>query len=274
MKYIPKLPSFSLRSPGKSFIKYGLLGILFYITFLVINLPAEWLAWGVNKYSHGSFTLTQAGGTFWKGRGQLSISQNRTSPVNIGRIEWNIRSFWLLIGQIDITLDLSGDGLHSRSKVIFSPGQTKLNELRVSIEAIKLGSFYSPAALISPLGLININAKEVSINDKGMQGQIEVKWSDAGSALSVVKPLGSYSLIVTGNGKNAKIALSSSGNSSLNLAGNGSWALANGTINFNGTATPAKNKPELESLLSLMGRDLGGGKRTLRFNTRIPLTYK
>lgn len=274
MKYIPKLPTFSFRSPGKSFIKYGLLGIFFYITFLVINLPAEWLAWGINKYSHGSITLTQAGGTFWKGRGLLSISQNRTSPVNLGRLEWNIHSIWLLIGQVDITLDLSGDGLNGRSRHTFSPGQTKLNELRISIEAIKLGSFYSPATLISPLGQININAKEVSINDKGMQGQIEIKWSDAGSALSAVKPLGSYSLIVTGNGKNAKISLSSSSNSSLNLAGNGNWALVNGTVNFNGTATPTKNKSELESLLSLMGRDLGGGKRTLRFNTRIPLSYK
>jgi len=274
MKYIPKLPTLSLRSPGKSFIKYGLLGLFFYITFMIINLPAEWLAWGINKYSHGGITLTQAGGTFWKGRGLLSISQNRTSPINLGRIEWNMRSFWLLIGQVDITLDLSGDGLHGRSQLIFSPGQTKLNGLRLSVEAAKLGSYYSPAALISPLGQININAEAVSINDKGMQGQIEVKWNNAGSALSAVKPLGNYNLTTTGNGKNAKIVLSSSNDSALNLAGNGSWALVNGLVNFNGTATPAKNKSELESLLSLIGRDLGGGKRTLRFNTRIPFSYK
>ena len=274
MKYIPKLPMFSLRSPGKPFIKYGLLGLLFYITLVLVTLPAEWLAWGINKYSQGSITLTQAGGTLWKGRSLLSISQNRTSPVNLGRIEWNLRSFWLLIGQADITLDLSGDGLHGRSRIIFSPGQTTLSKLRISVEATKLGAFYSPVMLISPLGQINISAEEVSFNDKGMQGLIKVNWKDAGSALSAVKPLGSYNLTATGNGKNTRILLSSSDNSALKLAGNGSWALVNGLINFNGTASPVSNKSELESLLSLMGRDLGGGKRTLRFNTRIPFSYK
>ncbi len=274
MKYIPKLPALSLPSPGKSFVKYGLLGLFFYIAFLIVNLPAEWLAWGINKYSYGSITLTQASGSFWQGRGSLSISQNRTTPVNFGRIEWNMRAFWLLIGRVDITLDLSGDGLHGRSRLIVSPGQTTLNGLRISVEATKLGSYYSPAALISPLGQINISAEEVSINDEGMQGLVQVKWKDAGSALSAVKPLGSYNLTATGNGKNAKITLSSSNDSSLKLAGNGNWALVNGLVNFNGTATPAKNKSELEPLLSLIGRDLGGGKRALRFNTRIPFSYK
>ena len=274
MKYIPKLPALSLPTPGKSFVKYGLLGLFFYITFLIINLPAEWLAWGINKYSSGSITLTQAGGTFWQGRGSLSVSQNRTSPVNIGRIEWNMRSFWLLIGQVDITLDLSGDGLHGRSQLIVSPGQLKLNGLRFSIDATKLGAYYSPASLVSPLGQVNISAEAVSINDKGIQGLIEVKWKDAGSALSAVKPLGSYNLTITGSGKNAKIALSSNSDSSLKFAGNGNWALVNGLINFNGTATPAKNKSELEPLLSIMGRDLGGGKRSVRFNTRIPFSFK
>jgi general secretion pathway protein N len=273
MNFRIKFPSFSLQAIKKPYIKFSLLGIFLYLLFLITTIPAEWLAWGMNKYSHGSITLSNAHGTIWKGRGLLSVSYNRGRPSNLGHIEWNIHTLWLFTGRLKTTFDLSGKGLLVHTQATVSPGGFALRDLRASIQAENLASIYNPASLISPIGQISFRSEELSINNDGILGNAEGKWRDAGSALSGTKPLGTYNISLKGAGETAAITLDSSKNSALKLAGKGNWTLINGLINFSGTATPVSRKSELESLLILLGRDTGAGKRILRFSTRIPFAY-
>lgn len=267
-------PSFLTRIPQKPYLKFAILGIFFYLLLLITTIPAEWLAWGLNKNSHGSVILTQASGSIWKGRGQLSISYNRAKPVNLGHIEWDIHTFWLLIGQLKTTLDLTGKSLQLHTQINSGFGGFSLKNMRASIQAKSLATLYSPVSLISPVGQISLKAEDISISNEGIHGSVEGSWLDAGSVLSSVKPLGSYNFSLTGAGENASITLDSDGNSALKLVGKGNWTLINGLVNFTGTATPVSRKSELESLLILLGRDVGSGKRMLRFNTRVPFAYK
>lgn len=267
------LPTMPATLQNKAYIKFSLLGLLLYFFFLITTIPAEWLAWSANKYSRGSITLTQPGGTIWKGSGQLSVSFNRGKSVNLGYVEWNTQPLWLLIGQIDTNLSLTSKGLQLYTHLAVSPGSLSVSDLKASIQADKLGAFYSPASLMSPTGQINLSSKEFSVSKDGIEGSAEGQWTDAGSGLSAVKPLGTYKLKVTGKGDIADFSLDANKNSSLHMTGKGKWTLVNGLINFNGTASPKNKKAELESLLILIGRDLGAGKRVLRLNTRLPFSY-
>lgn len=268
------LPAISFRLPQKPYLKFLILGLVFYFLFLIISIPSGWLAWGLNKYGHGTFVLTQTTGTLWSGQGQLSVSYKRNRPVNIGYVDWNIGSLWLITGRLVATLGLSGETLRAHSQITISPSTIKIKDLRASIQAENLGSYYSPASLISPTGQITISSKELAIGDGGISGNAEGQWHDAGSSLSSVKPLGSYNLTITGKGENAQITLESGSKSALRLTGKGNWALVNGVINFNGTAAPVNKKSELEPLLTLIGRDVGSGNRVLRFSTRIPVSFQ
>lgn len=267
------IPSFSLQILQKPYFKFAVLGFFFYIIFLLTTVPAEWLAWGLNKNSHGSVVLTKVSGNIWKGRGQLSISYNRAKPVNIGHIEWDIHALWLLLGKLNTTLDLTGEGLQLRTDLTVSFGELKLENMRATIQAKSLAALYSPISLVSPSGQISFSAENLSISDDGIFGVAKGSWLDAGSAISSVNPLGSYNFTLTGSGENAKITLDSSGNSVLKITGKGNWTLINGLINFNGAAMPVSKKSELESLLILLGRDTGSGKRILRFSTRVPFAF-
>jgi len=272
MKLAFRLPVPSISLTYKPYIKYILAGLGIYVFFLFAKIPAQWLAWGVNKYSNGTATLTLTTGTLWKGTGQLAISYNRSKPVNIGRINWNIHTPWLVIGKLDATIGVVGKGMDINTDLALSPGTFSVSNMLVTIQGASLGTLYSPASLISPTGSFRIESDSLKLSKQGMEGSANGQWLDAGSTLSAVNPLGSYTFQLNGNGENAAIILSSGNNSSLKLEGKGNLSLINGLVNFNGSATPVNRQQELEPLLILLGRDLGAGKRLLRFSTRIPVS--
>jgi general secretion pathway protein N len=94
-------------------------------------------------------------------------------------------------------------------------------------------------------------------------GQLTVTLTDASSRVSLVKPLGSYRVVVQAEGDSSTIDLSTL-KGPLTLNGHG--VLGGAATSFNGTASAApEQRDNLAGLLNLLGRPSGPDTVTLTF---------
>ena len=253
----------------KRWPQYLGLGLTLYLFFLLVTVPAEWLAWGIGKVSHGSVRLDQTSGSLWLGSGKLVVFYPQTTPHDLGDAEWGINPFWLITGRIQIQLESVAPQAQINGKLRVGLGSVTVKGVEIIQPAHRAATFYPAAKLINPQGQLKLTAESLSLNSDGIEGSASLIWQAAASGLSNVRPLGDYRLEFTGEGKFAKLKLTTE-RGALALAGQGQWKLQSGQLQFNGTATPKTRKQELESLLNILGKDRGNGMRSLVLNLRIP----
>ena len=253
----------------KRWLPYVIFGLVFYLLFLVIEMPASWFAWGLNRYSGGTVRLDPIAGNLWHGNGKLVIYYPRMVPHDLGNTEWSVSFFWLFAGRIQSRWNIESPDSQAQSIVRIGAGLTQLLETRIALPAQTIGVFYAPASLIAPQGQIQLRADRLTIGKDTLEGNSEILWNNAGSGLTAVQPLGNYRLEITAAGKTATLKLSTL-QGALDLTGQGQWQVENGQIHLTGTAVPRERAADLEPLLKLIGPDQGNGKRTLILNTRLP----
>ncbi len=252
----------------KRLLLYVTFGLVFYLLFLIIEMPASWFAWGLNRYTQGAVRLDPIVGSLWSGNGRLVIYYPQTVPHDFGNAEWRINPLWLFAGRVQMYWRTESADARLRTTLQFGKNRTQLLETEAAFPARTIGTFYSPASLISPKGQVLVRTDKLMIDSNGLEGSAEISWLNAGSSLSTVQPLGDYRLEVTGSGKTAALKLSTA-RGDLELTGQGQWQVSTGQIQFTGSAAPREHASELEPLLKLLGNGQGNGKRPLTVNTRL-----
>ena len=242
----------------KRWLQYAIFGLVFYLIFLVIELPASWFAWGLNRYTQGSLRLDPISGTLWSGRGRLILNYPKTVPHDFGEAQWRINPLWLFTGRIQLSLETSSQDRQIRTTFGITANRFLLKNTEALVPFI--AQLYPPASLISPQGKVRLTASELDVEPEKMGGTAVLEWQSAGSSLSNVQPLGDYRLEITGAGKTASLKLTTL-RGVLELTGQGQWLLASGQLQLTGSARPRERAIELEPLLKLLGKEQGDGKR-------------
>ena len=256
----------------KSWLLYVFFGVFFYVLFLFIQMPASWFAWALNHYSSGRVQLDPIAGTLWHGKGRLVYQHPPSTSFEFGDMQWRINPLWLLVGSLQLNWQSQKPDTHINTTVRMSSGQLILLETNLVFPAQLSSSLIPAAKLLSPTGQVRLQTDRLAMDrNNGMSGGGDIQWQTAGSALSPVRPLGDYRLLISGAGNVADLKLSTL-RGALELTGQGQWQIASGAIRFSGSATPRESISELEPLLKLMGENQGGGRRTFSINGKLPLT--
>lgn len=252
---------------------YLVLGTVLYLAFLIATAPASLLADAASNFSD-SVQLSQARGTLWHGSAQLRAGTSATGVRDLGRLQWNVKPWWLLVGRSQLGVQLDGASVRGQAQIGISRSRVALDGLDASLPAGLVSLVYGPAAFFEPTGTIDVRAANAELTASGLTAKIEAQWRGAGGRFTGPASLGDYRIEINGNGPNATIRLSTlRGN--LDLSGQGTWNVAgDGAVQFTGRARPRGDAAQLEPLLRALGRDLGGGQRQIRFNTRIPLVQQ
>mgnify|MGYP000442153245 CR=1 FL=1 len=253
----------------KRWLLYGIFGVVFYLLFLIIELPAAWFAWGLDRYTQGSVRIDPIAGSLWSGNGRLTIYYPSMTPHDLGQAKWGINPLWLVAGHVQVSLQTKHRDKKISTTVVLTRTSFRFKDTDVEFPAAFLGQLHAPLSLIGPQGSIKISATELLVMPEKMEGTAVLEWLNAGSSLSSVTPLGDYRLDITGADKVANLRLTTS-RGDLELTGQGQWQLRTGQLQINGNAQPRARAGELEPLLKIIGNDEGGGKRTLAINTRLP----
>lgn len=253
----------------RRWLLYSIFGIVFYLLFLIIELPATWFAWGLNRYTQGSVQIDPIAGSLWNGNGRLVIYYPPTTPHDLGQIKWKINPLWLLTGRAQVSLLTDHQDKRISTTLQLTRTSFRLQDTDIEFPAAFVGQLHAPLSLISPQGRVKISTSGLLFAPYKMEGTAMLEWLNAGSSLSSVQPLGDYRLDITGADKIANLRLTTL-RGDLELTGQGQWQLLTGQLQISGIALPLARVGELESLLKMIGHDEGGGKRTLNINTRLP----
>lgn len=254
-----------------SWYGYLFLGVSAYLVFLVVTIPATWLSWGLARITHGAVHLNEEHGSVWLGQARLIVHYPRSTPRDFGQTEWRVNPLWLPLARLQISLKATGAQSDLMGAVGITPKRIVLQRSHISADAQMASTFYTPARLLAPKGRLRFSADNLALDKNGLHGNAVITWESAASGLSSVQPLGDYRIDISGTGADAALKLTTL-RGDLQLSGTGRWQLLEtGELQFNGVARPGSRGQELQSLLNLFGKDQGGGRRTLRLRTRLPL---
>jgi general secretion pathway protein N len=235
------------------------------LAVIVLSAPASLVDIGVNQATQGRLRLADTQGTVWRGSGRIVLadvaaeasSYTVTGLVLPGTFEWTIAGLPLFIGRVNA--QLSGAGLITPIKLeggLGSVGELKISASRLVLPTVDLSRMGSPWNTFKPQASLDVQWDNMTLREGQFTGKAVVELKDIASALTSVRPLGSYKVDVVGAGSSADVKLLTT-QGPLSLTGNGVWNARQGLRLSIEALADETAKVKLQTLLSLMGRREG-----------------
>jgi general secretion pathway protein N len=234
-------------------------------TVLLVLLPAAWITPQFTKASAGHVNLVDPTGSLWHGSATLMLaagSDISAATLLPGRIVWHT-AFWpLFTGRIRMTM-LQSEAMPDPITVDATRRGAILSQGAIAVPASLLSGLGAPFNTLDLQGDVRLAWSDWrSFGDEAF-GQLTITFNDACSRVSLVKPLGSYRVVIQAQGADSTIDLSTL-KGALKLDGHG--VLGAGSTSFNGTASAAPEaRDNLAGLLNLLGRPTGPDTVALTF---------
>ncbi len=224
--------------------------------------PARWLAQVVESLSNERVRLPDATGTVWDGSAQWLLTggaQSRDAAALPSRLNWQVQPGW---GEVRIQVH-APCCTPQPLVVLLQPGWgqfgLRILDSQSSWPAGLLQGLGTPWNTLQAQGLLQLNTQGLRLDSAQgrwqVQGQARLDVAHLSSALSPLRPMGSYRLEVQG-GTSAELRLQTLPNSPLLLQGAGRWV--EGRLHFDGSASASPGAEEaLGNLLNIVGRREG-----------------
>ena len=240
---------------------YTLFAIVFFVA-LLISAPASLLSYVVESASKGQFILANASGTVWQGSALPAVRQRSGNIMALEKLHWDIQLSPLLTGKLVIRMDWDNVEQLQPMEATISYNKIELSNALLPLNAEMMGEI---APLLKPVqlsGQMRISSQLFTVTRQGLNGTAVAEWTNAGSVLSSIKPLGHYRINLAGSGTRLDITLMTI-TGILLLEGKGSVELNQG-LRFQGTArASAQSKGALDELLNNFGPESSPGVHSL-----------
>jgi len=247
-------------------VRLAILGIGAYLVFLLVNLPAAWLGFALERASRGALALGEPAGTVWKGRGLLAL-RSGGGFRGIADLEWTCNPLSVLTGRLNVALSGVAPDTRLRANVSLGAKSVRIQNLEASAPAAALEPAVPAVAFAKPDGRLRVLADSVEIGGAGIVGAATVEWLEAG--VLQVQRLGDYRLQITGSGERAAVKLATL-RGDLRLSGEGEWRAAQPrSMQLRGIAQAAAERKDLEPLLQALG--IAGPGPSRPFVWMVPL---
>ncbi len=238
------------------------------ISAAVAFAPADFVGYALSEATQGRVRLADTGGTVWNGRARVVLTDGLaadTGPEAVatgfavpGQLRWQLRALPLVLGIVDATIGV--DSMTMPVRVDGVASALRVSAGRLDLSSAQLAGLGSPWNTIQPAAAISVNWGALTIRGGVLDGRASIELRDVASAMTPVRPLGTYRVDVGGNGREVALALVTL-SGPLQLQGRGGWDSAAG-LRF--TADAVAEGPQaqrLQSLLALIGRR--EGERTI-----------
>ena len=241
-------------------------GVLAYAAFLVVLVPASFVADRITAATQRHVAIADAGGTLWNGAARIRFTV-AGGWLDLDSLEWHFVPARLLAGRLAFDAKASAPGLEASAQIGRGLGDWELRNGAASASVASLATLAPVAAQWRPEGRLAATIPSWRWNDRSARGEATVEWRDAAVSLSEVKPLGTYRVVATGNGETAQLALSTIAGA-LQVSGKGSAGPAELRLSGEARSDPAMAKA-LEPLLDLMGPRRPDGSRALELRVAM-----
>ena len=245
----------------------ALLGI---VCALLAAAPASWLGALLYAASGQRVQLAEARGNWHNGSALLVLrggADAQGATLAPGRLDWHIALGQIWRGQLQLRLHDAALGAQAlRLGAMVRPSSWSVRQLapwqgQLPASLLQgLGTPWNTLALRGHLEL-TLHALVLAVADGRAQlrGNAQLDARDVQSRLSLVAPLGSYRVVLRGEGASATLQLTTL-DGPLRLQGTGLWNGRQWRFDGRGSAAPSR-AAELASLLGLLGEPAGNHVR-------------
>lgn len=243
-------------------------GVLTALLVVAVFAPAAWIDYGLDRASLGRVRLADASGTVWRGEGRLVLAdqlpgERGGEPVVDGfafpgRVSWRLSVLPLMLGLVDASVRI--DPMPEPVRISGHPAEVHVAAGSLDLPSVELSRLGSPWNTIRPSAALSLRWDALTIRNGVLDGRASVELRDAASAMTPVRPLGTYRIDVEGSGRDVSLRLATL-TGPLRLQGSGQWDRRAG-VRFTADATAeGADRARLQSLLALIGRR--DGERTI-----------
>ena len=223
-----------------------------FIIGMIVFAPASLMGYALERASGGTLSLVQTQGSVWHGSGVGLLRQN-SRYQSLGSYRWQ-----LLVFSASLQVQ-AGEAAPMTVHYVPFAGRVHVDNLHISLPASIIGSIAPPLGPYQLQGSLETSSDHLTLDAGGMHGQITIDWLNAASALSEIRPLGDYRIVLQSNGRALDAQLSTL-SGKLKLEGKGSFDNTSG-IRFDGTAQAAAGiaETEMNELLHHIGPEVSPG---------------
>ena len=241
-------------------------GALCILLTVLACAPATWVDMALEAQTGGRIALGDVQGSLWNGSAFIGVSADQSgdlTPLFPGRFEWHLSPI-LLLGQIELELNNSA-ALQSPLRITGNVQSLQVAPGAVTLPSERLSGLGAPLNTVKPSGRITLAWDELNLvwPDRQLEvtGGMKLTMQDMASALSPVKPLGSYLMTFVWHGQGATLDLTTLHGPML-LSGKG--ALTQGRLQFSGEARAQEDQEDrLANLLNLLGQRKPGADKNV-----------
>ena len=241
------------------------------IGVLAIAPPTSLLDLWLTYATGGRVRLAQTEGTLWRGAARIvlvdparalgSAQASDPSPAPLqglalpGVMRWTL-SPRLLIGLLDARVTLAEGGVPVHVVGSVATG-VRVDAGRFEWIGLALSGLGSPWNTVRPVGSLRVQWEPMVIDSAGIRGTLTLELADVTSAMSPVRPLGTWRLAVRAAGESAALRVETL-SGPVHLEGDGQWN-ARGGLSLRLAAWPdSPMQTALTPLLNLIGPREGG----------------
>jgi general secretion pathway protein N len=244
----------------------ALLGAAAYSAFLVAAMPARWVAERVLPPGPRSYALQEMDGTIWSGSTRAAFASHAGTFV-LDRVEWRFLPSRLLQGRAAYALGVRGAGFEGQGELARSFVGWSLRDLTARGDAAVATAFAPFVGAWRPEGRVTVASPTLAFENPQVRGELRIEWNEAATALSEVKPLGSYRAQVVAEGRTARVDVSTLAGP-LRISGKGNLAFP-AELAFGGEArAEGPQAAALQPLLDLIGPRRADGTHAIAWRTR------
>jgi general secretion pathway protein N len=176
---------------------------------LLVLLPAAWVTPQFAKQTRGHVNLVDPAGSLWHGSATLMLAAGpdmSTATLLPGRIEWQT-AFWpLFTGRVRMVMRQS-EAMPDPVTVDATLRSATVSQGTIGVPASLLSGLGAPFNTLDLQGDVRLTWSDWRIFNQETFGQLTVTLNEVSSRVSVVKPLGSYRMLVQAQGTSSTLDL-------------------------------------------------------------------
>lgn len=179
----------------------------------------------------------------------FALSDGKQARLVPGRVSWQVQ--WRALTGGRIAVDIRHEAVDDVMRVSYNRTGFSVDPGRAQLPAGLLSVAGAPLNTISPGGTLLFRWDRLQFAGNGFDGEINIDWRSAQSALSPVSPLGDYRVTARASGGEGDVILTTL-RGPLLLEGVG--RMEGGKIRFSGTADAEPHMRErLNGLIGVLG---------------------
>jgi general secretion pathway protein N len=245
---------------------WGAAALLAVLLTVMATLPASWLVPLVEQQTGGRVSLGDPQGSVWQGSafiGAASSAGEPLAPLLPGRFAWRLSPL-VLAGRLDA--ELSNERALERPLTLRGSWRNwEVSTGAITLPAERLAALGAPLNTVKPSGRLRLSWPALSLERTSdavrLYGSMQLDMTEIASALSPVKPLGAYRMVLLWRGDAAHLTL---GTRAGPLMLEGAGDIVRGRLQFSGQAWAQEGKEQnLAILLNLLGQRRQLGSRSV-----------